>query len=301
MTPTNNSASSRRSSMGHAMPQPVTGSANSSWPCASATSPSTTSSVNWPRPDTPSALMPSPSCCARKASRDSRAVSMTNGPRRLDRQPRPRPTCAPLSLEPRSFRTRLGGFFFFVPLLKDIRLTDVLRQADLPGSQMIPAEQALRSLLALKLVGNERKSHVMDLVCDRASPCSPASTSSPNAPTWPAIARASITGPSPPHGSLVRRDPPGRAAAGRFLRPRLPHRTRQHPGGAVGEALHFQPQPHPERRPGFPGPRRRRPGPLLRQRWDPQRPEGNRRSSVSSTSGKAALAVHPANWCSIRN
>jgi hypothetical protein len=72
-----------------------------------------------------------------------------------------------LSLEPRSFRTRLGGLFFFVPLLKDIRLTDVLRQADLPGSQMIPAEQALRSLLALKLVGTERKSHVMDLVCDQ--------------------------------------------------------------------------------------------------------------------------------------
>ncbi len=72
-----------------------------------------------------------------------------------------------VSLEPRSFRTRLGGLFFFVPLLKDIRLTDVLRQADLPGSQMIPAEQALRSLLALKLVGTERKSHVMNLVCDQ--------------------------------------------------------------------------------------------------------------------------------------
>lgn len=72
-----------------------------------------------------------------------------------------------LSLEPRSFRTRLGGLFFFVPLLKDIRLADVLRQADLPGSQMIPAEQAVRSLLALKLVGTERKSHVMDLVCDQ--------------------------------------------------------------------------------------------------------------------------------------
>jgi hypothetical protein len=72
-----------------------------------------------------------------------------------------------LSLGPRSFRTRLGGLFFFVPLLKDICLTDVLRQADLPGSQMIPAEQAVRSLLALKLVGTERKSHVMDLVCDQ--------------------------------------------------------------------------------------------------------------------------------------
>ena len=72
-----------------------------------------------------------------------------------------------LSLQPRSFRTRLGGLFFFVPLLNNIRLTEVLRQADLPGSQMVPAEQALRTLLALKLVGTERKSHVMDLVCDQ--------------------------------------------------------------------------------------------------------------------------------------
>jgi hypothetical protein len=96
-------------------------------------------------------------------------------PRRLDDE-RPAPTrpatqatadVRALSLEPRSFRTRLGGLFFFVPLLKDIRLTDVVQQANLPGSQMIPAAQALRSLLALKLVGSERKSHVMDLVCDQ--------------------------------------------------------------------------------------------------------------------------------------
>jgi hypothetical protein len=72
-----------------------------------------------------------------------------------------------LSLQPRSFRTRFGGLFFFVPLLHNIRLAEVLRQADLPGSQLVPAEQALRTLLALKLVGTERKSHVMDLVCDQ--------------------------------------------------------------------------------------------------------------------------------------
>jgi hypothetical protein len=72
-----------------------------------------------------------------------------------------------LSLEPRSFRTRLGGLFLFVPLLQSLRLAEVLRQANLPGSAMIPAEQALRTLLALKLVGTERTSHVMDLVCDQ--------------------------------------------------------------------------------------------------------------------------------------
>jgi hypothetical protein len=34
---------------------------------------------------------------------------------------------------------------------------------------MIPAEQAVRSLLALKLLGTERKNHVTDLVFDPAS------------------------------------------------------------------------------------------------------------------------------------
>ena len=72
-----------------------------------------------------------------------------------------------LELQPRSFRTRLGGLFVFVPLMRDLRLSEVVRQAKLPGSAMIPAEQALRTLLALKLVGKERKSHVMDLVSDQ--------------------------------------------------------------------------------------------------------------------------------------
>jgi hypothetical protein len=71
-----------------------------------------------------------------------------------------------LSLAPRSFRTRVGGLFLFVPLMRLLRLPEVVRQAQLPGSAMIPAEQAVRSLLALKLVGKERKSHVMDLVQD---------------------------------------------------------------------------------------------------------------------------------------
>ena len=71
-----------------------------------------------------------------------------------------------VSLAPRSFRTRLGGLFCFVPLMCAIDLVAVLRQAGLPGSDLIPAEQAVRTLLALKLVGKERKSHVMDLVSD---------------------------------------------------------------------------------------------------------------------------------------
>lgn len=71
-----------------------------------------------------------------------------------------------LDLQPRTFRTQLGGLFVFVPLMRDLRLHEVVRQAKLPGTNMIPAEQAVRTLLALKLVGKERKSHVMDLVAD---------------------------------------------------------------------------------------------------------------------------------------
>ncbi|HUF09796.1 MAG TPA: hypothetical protein VMO47_10775 [Rhodothermales bacterium] len=73
---------------------------------------------------------------------------------------------AMLNLSERTFRTRVGGLFLFVPLMKDLDLRRVLDKVDLPGSGMIPAEQALRTLLALKLIGKERKSHVMDMVFD---------------------------------------------------------------------------------------------------------------------------------------
>jgi hypothetical protein len=71
-----------------------------------------------------------------------------------------------VSLAPRSFRTRVGGLFLFVPLMRQLDLAAVVRRAALPTSTMIPAEQAVRTLLALTLVGKERKSHVMDLVFD---------------------------------------------------------------------------------------------------------------------------------------
>jgi len=73
-----------------------------------------------------------------------------------------------LDLSPRSFRTTAAGLFLFLPLLEGIDLNRVIQAGWLPGSQMIPAEQAVRSLLALKLLGTERKSHVMDLVFDPA-------------------------------------------------------------------------------------------------------------------------------------
>ena len=95
-------------------------------------------------------------------------------PRRADaeRPPALRPTAADvadvrqLSLEPRSFRTRFGGLFLFVPFLTQIPLQKLLDKLCFPASRMVPSDAALRSLLALKLYGNARHSHIMSSVFD---------------------------------------------------------------------------------------------------------------------------------------
>jgi hypothetical protein len=96
-------------------------------------------------------------------------------PRRADdeRPPGPRPTTAEvadvrrLDLSPRSFPTQFGGLFLFLPTLAAIPLDRILRDAGFPGSEMVPAGCALRSLLALKLFGTARHRHVMSAVLDR--------------------------------------------------------------------------------------------------------------------------------------
>jgi len=95
-------------------------------------------------------------------------------PRRLDeeRPDYPRPTVEAVadvrefSLQPRSFSTRCGGLFLFVPDLVRLNTDKLAAAAPLPGSKMIPAEHALRAALALKLWSIERKSHIMALVAD---------------------------------------------------------------------------------------------------------------------------------------
>ena len=96
-------------------------------------------------------------------------------PRRADKE-RPagsRPTTAEvadvrqLDLSPASFRTKFGGLFLFLPMLTSIPLDRILKDAGFPGSQMIPAGCAMRSLLALKLFGTARHSHVMSQVLDQ--------------------------------------------------------------------------------------------------------------------------------------
>jgi hypothetical protein len=58
--------------------------------------------------------------------------------------------------------------FLFLPLLARLHFADLVRQAGYPGSRMIPAAAALLSLLALKLVDKERRSHIDDFNCDEA-------------------------------------------------------------------------------------------------------------------------------------
>lgn len=63
------------------------------------------------------------------------------------------------------FETEGGGLFVFLPTIVNWGLHKWVKKAGLPGSQMIPALQSILSILALKLTGTERLSHVMD-VCD---------------------------------------------------------------------------------------------------------------------------------------
>jgi len=74
--------------------------------------------------------------------------------------------CRALDLSPRSFRTQFGGLFLFLPYLVRLGFDQIIDTGDLPGSQMIPAAHAMRSLLALKLFGQARHSHVMSAVMD---------------------------------------------------------------------------------------------------------------------------------------
>ena len=70
------------------------------------------------------------------------------------------------SMPTEEFTTACGGLFLFIPDLVRLNFSSLAKEADLPGSKMIPSEHALRSCLALKLWSIERKSHIMPLVAD---------------------------------------------------------------------------------------------------------------------------------------
>src|SRR5262245_33444180 len=74
-----------------------------------------------------------------------------------------------LGLTPgRRLRSRVAGVFLVLPLLARLGFDTLVRQAGYPGSRMIPAAAALLSLLALKLLDKERRSHISDFNFDEA-------------------------------------------------------------------------------------------------------------------------------------
>jgi hypothetical protein len=103
-----------------------------------------------------------------------RAEGFARLPRRRDEERPDRPRVAQAAVAdvrqiawtPRRFPTALGGLFVFLPWLVRLDLAGLVAGAAFPGTQMIPAAQAVRAALALKLTSIERKSHVMDLVFD---------------------------------------------------------------------------------------------------------------------------------------
>lgn len=72
-----------------------------------------------------------------------------------------------LDLSPRAFHTKFGGLFLFLPFLAGMPFDKMIKTAGLPGSGMVPAPHAVRSVLALKLFGNARHVHVMSDVFDQ--------------------------------------------------------------------------------------------------------------------------------------
>ncbi len=74
-----------------------------------------------------------------------------------------------LSLETgRRIFTRHAGLFLFLPLLSQLNFNKLVERADYAGTKMIPASNALLSLLTLKLIDKERLSHIDDFNCDEA-------------------------------------------------------------------------------------------------------------------------------------
>ena len=68
-----------------------------------------------------------------------------------------------------TFQTKLGGLFPLLKIVSDLGVHAIPRKLGWYGSKMIPTANAFLSCLLLKLVGMERKSHVMDIVFDKGA------------------------------------------------------------------------------------------------------------------------------------
>jgi hypothetical protein len=68
----------------------------------------------------------------------------------------------------RTLHTRVAGVFLFLALLAKLGFDHCVTEARYPASVMVPAPSALLSLLALKLLDKERRSHIGDFNFDEA-------------------------------------------------------------------------------------------------------------------------------------
>lgn len=69
----------------------------------------------------------------------------------------------------RSFPTKVAGLFLFVPLLLELDFAGAVATAGWPGSEMVGPVQAILALLAGKLLGQRRISHISDLCSDEGA------------------------------------------------------------------------------------------------------------------------------------
>jgi hypothetical protein len=68
----------------------------------------------------------------------------------------------------RLLHTRVAGVFLFLPLLAKLAFDRLVTDARYPSSKMVPAISALLSILSLKLLDKERRSHIGDFNFDEA-------------------------------------------------------------------------------------------------------------------------------------
>ena len=174
-----------------------------------------------------------------------------------------------LDLRPRRLRTGFGGLFLFAHDLARLDLDAMLKASDMPGSAMIPAGCAFRALLALKLWGVGRPSHVMPETLDRGD----RAVRRPQCHAQTRIADRILLPHRPPPPSRVdgplapgRPQPRHRARRRTVLRSRLPYHSLSRRRRADPKALCLEAQPPPERHPRLPRARRRRAPVRLGQR-----------------------------------
>jgi hypothetical protein len=83
----------------------------------------------------------------------------------------PRPDAAPITDVRQSIPTELSHavrrIVLVVPYLAKIPLERMRERTGFPGTRQIPAAQTMRALLAMKLFGSARHSHVLSSVFDQ--------------------------------------------------------------------------------------------------------------------------------------